>query len=377
MTLQLRFTLLLSLLLAAFIGAAAGVLGLSQAPADAWRRLEDDAGQLRTRLIPGAPNGPAAEAAREVLELENAIGRLRAAHGRAALQSAALLVVVGLLSIGAVGLWVRRSLLRPLQEIDLALTGGKAPAFTAFSAQNHELGRIADALARSAEQQQHQQNAAAEHAALEEKLRASAEERARLARNLHDGPIQSLYAAGMNLTAVPALLNRDPRAAAARVEDTRAVLNATIQELRQLMSGLEPAPGPAETFSQAIETILGVMRGIRPFESQIEIDAALAAQLTLAQRVQALQIAREAVSNAVRHGAASHIQIALRKRGAFAEFEVIDNGTGFDRTTASTGNGLANFEARARDLAADFRLESQPGRGTRVKLAFAFPPPSA
>jgi len=58
--------------------------------------------------------------------------------------------------------------------------------------------------------------------------------------------------------------------------------------------------------------MLSTMRSLRAFSAKIEIDEELAARLTLAQRVHSLQITREAVSNALRHGRANHIQVGLR-----------------------------------------------------------------
>jgi signal transduction histidine kinase len=103
----------------------------------------------------------------------------------------------------------------------------------------------------------------------------------------------------------------------------------------------------------------------------VDVDEELAAQLTLAQRVHALQIAREAVSNALRHGHATHIGIALRRHGEFAEFEVVDDGQGFDVGASAAGKGLVNFTARARELGGELAVNSQPGKGTRVQLVFS------
>jgi len=92
--------------------------------------------------------------------------------------------------------------------------------------------------------------------------------------------------------------------------------------------------------------------------------------LSLAQRVHALQIAREAVSNALRHGAANRIGVSLQTRHGLAEFEVTDDGRGFDAGASAPGMGLANFVARARELGAELAVTSEPGRGTRVQLIF-------
>ena len=113
------------------------------------------------------------------------------------------------------------------------------------------------------------------------------------------------------------------------------------------------------------------MRSHRDFRSHLNIDEDVARRLTLAQRVHALQITREAVSNALRHGAANRITVALRRPGEFVEFEIVDDGAGFDAAAGtSQGTGLANFQQRAKELGAELTMHSEPGRGARVKLVF-------
>jgi signal transduction histidine kinase len=121
-----------------------------------------------------------------------------------------------------------------------------------------------------------------------------------------------------------------------------------------------------------VTALLEVVKGLRPLQTAIAIDESLALRLTLAQRVHALQIAREAVSNALRHGDAGRVTIALRPAGEFVEFEVVDNGRGFDPAALTAhGFGLDNFIERARELGAELTVTSAPGQGTRVRLVFA------
>jgi signal transduction histidine kinase len=205
-------------------------------------------------------------------------------------------------------------------------------------------------------------------------VRANLEERARLGRDLHDGVIQTLYAAGMGLASVRTLLDAKQTEAAVRLEQTRAALNETIHDVRNFIIGLEPESLKLQTFSQAVAALLEVMRGHGDFEAVVAIDDALANRLTLTQRVNALQMAREAVSNALRHGAATRVEVALRPEGEFAAFEVRDNGSGFDSQAPwpRHGRGLASFAERARELGGTFKVESARGEGTCVRLVFSY-----
>jgi signal transduction histidine kinase len=288
-------------------------------------------------------------------------------------------LVFGIALIAAVGLALQKWVVRPLSHISSSLSTKSAQPIAPLTADRSEMGELAHLVIASFEQRHALQNeidqrtrAQAELQQSEEALRRNLEERARIARDLHDGVIQSLYAAGMSLVGIRALLKPDQEEAEARLEQTRAALNETIHDVRNFIIGLEPEALKRQTFSQAVNALLEVMQSMRPFKATVAIDENLAGRLTLAQRVHALQIAREAVSNAIRHGAANNIQIALRPTGDFVEFEVADDGMGFDASSSvAQGKGLANFAQRARELGAELAVQSDPGRGTRVTLTFS------
>lgn len=283
----------------------------------------------------------------------------------------------GLMVIAATWLMLQGWVLGPLTKIGASLSRNAPELVTDLSADKSEFGRVAELVRLSFEQRQalerEVRERAAAQAALERSeaaLQANLDERSRLGRDLHDGVIQSLYAAGMGLTGVRALLQSDQTEAALRLEQSRAALNETIHDVRNFLIGLEPEALKLHTFAQAVTSLLEMMHGIRPFRSRVDIDEALAGSLTLAHRVHALQITREAVSNALRHGAATWITVSLRRQDGVTELEVTDDGRGFDSSAASPGKGLGNFVERARELGARLTVDSQPGRGTRVRLTF-------
>lgn len=286
----------------------------------------------------------------------------------------------GLMIIAATWLMLQGWVLRPLTRIGESLAGNDPELVTELSAEKSEFGRVAGLVRSSFEQREALQREVRERAvaqaALERSeaaLQANLEERSRLGRDLHDGVIQSLYAAGMGLTGVRALLQPEQTEAAARLEQSRAALNETIHDVRNFLVGLEPEALKLHTFTQAVTSLLDMMHGIRPFRSHVDIDEALAGRLTLAHRVHALQITREAVSNALRHGAATQISVTLKAQAGVTEFEVVDDGRGFDAGAPSPGKGLGNFVERARELGATLSVASQPSLGTRVRLTFNQP----
>lgn len=296
-------------------------------------------------------------------------------------QQALVFLSFGILVLASVGLSLQIWVLRPLGQISVSLARQEPDAVQNLSAEKNELGRVArlviesfghqEALKREVEERTQMQAALQQS---EARLRRTLAERAQLGRDLHDGVIQSLYAAGMGLAGIRALLREDQPEAATRLQQTREELNETIHDVRNFIIGLEPEALKAQTFSQAVAALMETMVSLRPFRSQVNIDEHLASRLSLTQRVHALQIAREAVSNALRHGAANNLSVTLRAAGGSAEFEIVDDGSGFDYLQfPKSGQGLKNLAERARELGARFSVESQPGQGARVKLVFPLP----
>jgi signal transduction histidine kinase len=286
----------------------------------------------------------------------------------------------GVFLLLALGVALHRWVLDPLRRIEHGLGRQDPQAVAPLAGEQSELGRVAGLVVSSFAQRSALEREIAERtrvqAALERtetSLRRNLEERARLGRDLHDGVIQSLYAAGMGLAGIRAQLRPEQSDAAERLEQTRATLNETIHDVRNFIIGLEPEALKLQTFTQAISALLDTLQRSQPIRAQLGIDETLAARLTLAQRVHALQIAREAVSNAVRHGAAAQVVITLQSAGDRAHFEVADDGRGFDPSVVQPGSGLANFAQRARELGGALAVESRPGTGARIRLSFPKP----
>lgn len=297
---------------------------------------------------------------------------------------ARVFVVFGLLLLLAFGLALQAWVLRPLAAIQEGLATGNTQPLAALQGEQTELARIATLVTHSFEQREALQQEVETRTRTEtelrqnrEELRRTLEERAALARDLHDGVIQSLYAAGMGLAGIRAQLQPGQEATGARLEETRVALNQTIRDVRNFITGLEPEALKEQSFAQAVTALLGFMQSVRAFEAVIAIDDAVAGRLTLRQRIHALQIAREAASNALRHGEAPEIRVSLRTGERGITFEVRDNGRGFVPGAAprspGSGHGLANFTRRAREIGADLVVQSEVGQGTTVTLVFLSP----
>jgi PAS domain S-box-containing protein len=203
----------------------------------------------------------------------------------------------------------------------------------------------------------------------EHRLRRALEDRIRLGRDLHDGIIQSIYAVGLSLGECRRLMDTEPKRAQDRLERSITDLNTVIRDVRNFIVGLEPEALKGREFGAALESIVAGLGAAASTRFCFEVDPKAADRLDSAQSAHLLQIAREAISNAIRHGDASQMAIALRFQPQGVQLELQDDGRGFDRNAPNgAGLGLRNIEGRARELEARSEVRSEPGQGTRITV---------
>lgn len=269
---------------------------------------------------------------------------------------ALIFIVYGSLAIGAVMFFSYRWMIRPLSRISNSLSTKDTSPLQSMLGEKSELGRVAN-LVQSAFQDR-------------EDLKSALDERARLGRDLHDGVIQTLYASGMSLASIQANVRKDPERAITMLEQTRRELNATIKDVRNFITRLEPETEQTQKFESALQTLLDFMRGGLAVECTLDIDAGIDDELPMDIRAHLLQIVREAGSNAIRHGNCTRFHVSLHKsRTGGLDFAVTDNGCGFNPAKVTKpGQGLQNFRERAAELGANLDIESTPGQGAIIRL---------
>ncbi|MBL9126437.1 MAG: sensor histidine kinase, partial [Verrucomicrobiales bacterium] len=199
-------------------------------------------------------------------------------------------------------------------------------------------------------------------------LAAAQRERDRISRDLHDGTIQSLYAIQLGLGHTAVRLRSEPDHAGSELSAVRRELNAVIAEIRRFIAtetaGETPKPVDLGAVLQAL-----VQRARGGTTSRIELscDREASARVTGDQAVQLANIAREALSNALRHGRPREVDIVLRLEGEFVVLEIADDGVGFTpEASGGSGLGLVSMRTRAAEADGTLVLDSSPGRGTRV-----------
>jgi len=210
---------------------------------------------------------------------------------------------------------------------------------------------------------------------------AVVDERLRISRDLHDGIIQGIYAVGLSLEDVPELMTDEPAEAVARVDRAIDRLHTTIRDIRTFIVGLG-----ADAGEDSLATALAeIAAELRPDGLEVHLDvqdaAELAARLSVQGSHELLQIAREALSNVVRHSGANRASISLQRDGDHALLRIEDDGRGFDpkRSVGAGHFGLANLHDRAASVGGALAIDSEPGEGARiiVRLPLTLPEGSA
>jgi two-component system sensor histidine kinase UhpB len=195
-------------------------------------------------------------------------------------------------------------------------------------------------------------------------LRAQEEERARVARDLHDEVNQSLTGLLLRLEAAR---EAAPPELEAELEETKALANQAMRELLSLARQLRPTAlddlGLAAAVAGQVEQLA---RG--EIAAEFEAEGVFSDLDDDAQLV-VYRVAQEALSNAARHSEASRIDVRLRRaaRGG-VEIEVSDDGRGFAFDESERGLGIAGMRERALLIGGELTIESRPQHGTTVRL---------
>lgn len=191
------------------------------------------------------------------------------------------------------------------------------------------------------------------------------EDRERIAKELHDGVIQALFAVGMGLQGT-ALMSGD-ETLSARVEGAVSELDRVIRDLRNYIFGLRPGVLADRQLDQALRALAEEFQGRSGVVTVLELDESVASELSTAAG-EVVQLAREALSNIGRHSGAATCRVSLMQRDGTAVLEIDDDGEGFDPETVRRGEGLTNLEQRAAALGGKASIESAPAQGTTVRI---------
>lgn len=200
------------------------------------------------------------------------------------------------------------------------------------------------------------------------------EARKKLARDLHDGPTQTIAAIAMRVNFARRLMERDSKAAADELYKVEDMARRTTKEIRHMLFTLRPLILESQGMVAALMQLAEKMRETHNQNIIIKADAEVANEMEMAGQGVVFYIAEEAINNARKHAEAEHIWVRLERREDMFVLEVEDDGVGFnvgavDANYEQRGSlGIVNMRERAELVNGVLHIESTEGRGTCITV---------
>ena len=190
--------------------------------------------------------------------------------------------------------------------------------------------------------------------------RAVAEERARVAREIHDGLAQYLFAISTHASMLEN--GADP---AKTIPALKEAALAAQQEARYAILALSSASGRAP-FDAALRRYVDFLTADGSLEVELQIDPAIV--LGPDEQIELFRIVQEGLANSRKHAGAQHAWVQIGARPGERFVALRDDGDGFDTTEGSAGQGLHNMRERAASIGGALTLSSAPGAGTALEV---------
>jgi signal transduction histidine kinase len=190
--------------------------------------------------------------------------------------------------------------------------------------------------------------------------RAVAEERARVARDIHDGLAQYLFAISTQTSMLAGGAPLDEELP--RLQETAA---AAQQEARFAVLALSSASGTA-SFDAALSRYVDFLTADGQLDVDLEVERGV--ELGPDEQIEVFRIVQEGLANARRHANASRVTVLIGTRGGERIVRIVDDGRGFDEEAEQRGQGLRNMRARAVAIGGGLRLRTSPGGGTALEV---------
>ncbi|MEU8620902.1 GAF domain-containing sensor histidine kinase [Streptomyces sp. NPDC048623] len=196
-----------------------------------------------------------------------------------------------------------------------------------------------------------------------------AEERSRLAHELHDAVSQKLFSLRLTAQAAAALVDRDPARAKGELQQVATLAAEAADELRAAVVELRPAALDEDGLVHTLRTQVQVLD--RAHTARVTFDSTGVRALPAAQEEALLRVSQEALHNALRHSGAGRVTVTLTRGGRGVRLTVTDDGQGFDPATVRSAGrhlGLVSMRDRAAGVGGTLTVTSAPGRGTTIEM---------
>jgi signal transduction histidine kinase len=202
-------------------------------------------------------------------------------------------------------------------------------------------------------------------------------ERNRIARDLHDGIVQYVYALGLNLEHARDLLQADPPAAATILTQSVEQVNHVLSEMRTFIYQLRPIIMREKEIGQWIADLCRQFQQATEIEVVTQIGKTGGRELSPEISIALFRIIQETLANIYQHAEARRATLLLEFQPEGVWLRIADDGVGFDPAQRSApqighGHGLANIEERVRDLNGTVSLASAPSQGSRLEVVIPY-----
>jgi len=196
---------------------------------------------------------------------------------------------------------------------------------------------------------------------------AAAEERSRLARELHDAVTQTLFSASLIAEVLPRLWSRDPKEGQRRLKELQSLTRGALAEMRALLIELRPAALETADLGDLLRQLVTAVSGRTGVPIKVTQDCDWEPPVEV--KVALYRIAQEALNNAAKHANASQVEVALRVSQGRITLHIQDDGVGFNlEEVSSNGLGLGIMRERAVEIGARLTFNSWPHEGTSVQV---------
>lgn len=204
-------------------------------------------------------------------------------------------------------------------------------------------------------------------------IEADEEARKELARDLHDGPTQSIAAIAMRINFVRSLVTKDPRQCLQELEKVEELAKRTAKEIRGMLFTLRPLVLETQGLTAAIETVMSRVQESDGLSTRL-VGGEYGDLLSESAQSVVFSIVEEALGNARKYSEAKTVEVRMWQEDDLFVVRVQDDGIGFDtedvnRDYNTRGSlGMVNMRERADRIDGSLRVESAPGQGTMVTL---------